>query len=83
MDWISKFAGLLDKPKDTLPIDVWDLKSYTVHPHIKEHIFKLLYEFIPRDNIAEVFIIGSITGYKYKETKIIKILYHLYNSKEN
>ena len=73
MDWISKIAGLLDKPKETLPTDVWDLKSQTVHPHIKDHIFRLLYKFIPRENIAEVFIIGSVTGYKYKETSDIDV----------
>ena len=80
MDWISKIAGLLDQPKEELPSDVWNLKTRTIHPHIKEHIFKLLYKFIPREDIAEVFIIGSITGYKYKETSDIDINVNVFSN---
>ena len=73
MTYLLKYAGLLDTPKDTLPQDIWDTTTMKVLPHIRESIFKNLYSFMPLDNIAEVFIIGSVTGYKYKETSDIDV----------
>ena len=68
-----KGAGLLDTPQSTLPKDVWDVDTLKIHPHIREHIFSVLDKFVPREILKDIFIIGSITGYKYSDTSDIDI----------
>ena len=68
-----KAAGLLDTPKETLPNDVWDLNTLQLDPVIRDQIFSLISNFIPTHLVKEIFIIGSITGYKYRETSDIDI----------
>jgi hypothetical protein len=68
-----KAAGLLDNPRDTLPSDIWDLQKMTMWPQVRSHILRKLASFMPLDIIKEIYIIGSITGYKYKDTSDIDI----------
>ena len=44
-----------------------------MRPKIRDHILRKLSSFMPYDIIKEIFVIGSITGYKYKETSDIDI----------
>tara|TARA_Y100000004_G_scaffold190521_1_gene247773 strand:- start:241 stop:1050 length:810 start_codon:yes stop_codon:yes gene_type:complete len=70
--FLKKIAGILDKPRDTMAVDVWTSDKKIV-PQVKEQLLKKLYSFVPKNVVKEVFIIGSITGYKYKETSDIDI----------
>ena len=65
-------AGVLDPPRDALAIDVWD-EDLSLYPHARAQILDILYRNIPVDNVKEVFIIGSITGFKYSETSDIDV----------
>ena len=67
-----KQAGILDSPRDILAPGVWtpDLQLY---PHAREQILGILYKNIPVEDVKEVFIIGSITGFKYNETSDIDV----------
>lgn len=76
---LHKRAGLLDAPEDTLPLDVWTSgdNGYTLRPTIKSYILSKLYEVVPQELIDKVFIIGSITGYKYKDSSDIDVNVYL------
>ena len=82
MDFLFKKAGLLDNPKSTLPSDVWDLQTLKLLPEIKSHILETLSKYIPKPLVAEIFIIGSITGYKYKDTSDIDVNVKVFHSEE-
>lgn len=75
----QKVAGLLDAPQDTLPWDVWsDINgTYKLRPPISNYILSKLYDVVPKVLVAKVYILGSITGYKYKETSDIDVNVYL------
>lgn len=68
----EKTAGLLDTPHDELAPDVWE-KDRTLKPHIKRQIQEQLYSVLPEDHVKQIFIIGSITGYKYEDDTDIDV----------
>tara|TARA_Y100000592_G_C5440680_1_gene303215 strand:+ start:538 stop:939 length:402 start_codon:yes stop_codon:yes gene_type:complete len=70
---MNKLAGLLDNPRKTLPEDIWDLEKMDMRPKIRDHILRKLSSFMPYEIIKEIFVIGSITGYKYKDTSDIDV----------
>jgi len=76
---VSKFfknAGLLDTPQKQLAVDVWDSKKKLI-PQLKDHIISELYKILPKDQVKALYLIGSITGYKYTDTSDIDINVHI------
>ena len=70
---LEKAAGILDTPRKTLATDVFQLDGKLI-PQIREQILSRARQAIPSHlAIKEVFIIGSITGYKYRETSDIDV----------
>ena len=59
-----KVAGILDPVHKTLAPDVWD-DNRKLLPPIRKAILRRLKTKFPMEQIKEVFIIGSITGYQY------------------
>lgn len=72
----SKIAGLLDTPQKQLAVDVWTSKKKMI-PQLKEHILAELYKILPKEQIKALYVIGSITGYKYTDTSDIDINVHI------
>ena len=70
--FLKKIAGILDKPQNQMAVDVWTSEAKMI-PQLKEQILQKLYSFVPPEIVKEVFIIGSITGWKYTETSDIDI----------
>lgn len=77
-----KQAGLLDSIKDTLAEGIWyeSPGGYTLRPQIKSHMIADLRKFLPLELVDKIFILGSITGYKYKDTSDVDVNVYL---KEN
>ena len=75
----EKIAGLLDAPKDTLAWDIWsDVNgTYKLRPPVRNYILSKLYNVVPKSLVAKVYIIGSITGYKYRDTSDIDVNVYL------
>jgi len=67
--------SVLDEPKDTLSPLVWDLGSArpTMNPEVKAEIFRGLEHIVGSDHIQKVFIVGSITGYRYGKNADIDV----------
>lgn len=63
---LIKLAGTLDIPKDNLAPDVFDLPSKKLHPHIKKQILEKAIGLFEGARVEAIFIIGSITGYKWE-----------------
>jgi len=60
-----KIAGILNTPKDNLAPNVFDLTTKKLHPHVKAQILRKVLEIFDGDRVKGLFIIGSITGYKW------------------
>jgi len=69
---ITKLAGVLDPVQKNLAVDVWDEKQ-KLRPELKDQIMRHIANIIPRQDIMGVYILGSITGYKYTETSDIDV----------
>jgi len=59
--------GILSAPKDTMDYSIWDPLTLKLHPTIKTQILATIPEFVPKEAIKEIFILGSVTGYKWDE----------------
>lgn len=68
----EKTAGLLDAPKDELAPDVWQ-KDRTLRPEIKDQLYDLIESVIEPKKVKHMFVIGSITGYKYSKDSDIDV----------
>lgn len=64
MSNILKLAGILSSPKSTLTPELFN-GANKMHDHVRLEILKRITDKIPADKIKGVYIIGSITGYKY------------------
>ncbi|MCK5613648.1 hypothetical protein KAR91_67910 [Candidatus Pacearchaeota archaeon] len=70
---LEKAAGILDTPRKTLATDVWQPDGNII-PQIREQILSRARKAIPSHlKIKQIFILGSITGFKYKETSDIDV----------
>jgi len=71
-NFLKKYAGLLDKPQKQLAPGIWyktEQTSYPkMRPEVRALILKTLYDFIPKKDVRQAVVIGSITGFKYTET---------------
>ena len=54
--FLKKIAGILDKPRDTMAVDVWTSDKKIV-PQVKEQLLKKLYSFVPKNVVKEVFTV--------------------------
>lgn len=71
--FLEKAAGILDTPRKSLAIDVWQSDGKLI-PQIREQILSKSRQAIPAHlAIKEIFVIGSITGFKYTETSDIDV----------
>lgn len=68
----EKQAGLLDSPKDELAPDVWQ-KDQTLRPEIKKQLYDRIHQIIDPEKVKHMFVIGSITGYKYSDKSDIDV----------
>ncbi len=64
--------SMLDPVQNTLAKDVWT-EDRQLRPEIKKEILTTLYSFLPKKNIKEVDLIGTITGYQNKPTSDIDV----------
>jgi predicted nucleotidyltransferase len=70
---LEKVAGILDAPRKSLAMDVFQLDGKLI-PQLREQILTRSRQAIPAHlTIKEIFIIGSITGFKYRETSDIDV----------
>ena len=65
--------GLLSTPKDTLDYNVWEKETLKLRPIIKEQILKDSSKIVPAEAIKEIFIIGSVTGWKWDDESDIDV----------
>ena len=74
-----KQAGLLDNIKDNLAEGIWfeSPGGYTLRPAVKNYIISTLRKILPLELVDKIFIIGSITGYKYKDTSDVDVNVYL------
>ncbi len=72
MSILKKIAGVLDPVQPRLAKDVWG-DNFQLLPHVRQQILDKLFTTLPKHIIKEVFIIGSITGFKYSETSDIDV----------
>jgi|APSaa5957512622_1039677.scaffolds.fasta_scaffold00296_36 hypothetical protein len=57
--------SLLDKVQTTLDPSIW-LKNYKLKPKVRKQLIRELKRVIPKSTkIMDIFLLGSITGYKY------------------
>ena len=74
---MDKLSGILDTPRAVLAPDVWTT-SQRLQPALREQILQKITALLPKTTtIMGVYIIGSITGYKYHETTDIDINVHV------
>jgi len=72
--------GLLDKPKDTLNPDIWDLPSMKLNSDLKKELLSRVTNIISFDSITNMYIIGSTTGYKWSDTSDIDVNIEISNA---
>ena len=65
--------GLLSTPKDTMDYSIWDQLTLKLRPEIEEQILARIPKIVPADSVKEVFILGSITGYKWDDDSDIDV----------
>ena len=75
-----KNAGVLDAPRAHLASDVWGQDSKLL-PNIRTQIIESLVHLVPRENILGILIVGSITGYKYRNTSDIDVNVYVISKK--
>lgn len=73
---MKKQSGILTQPKATLAPDIWR-PNRTLRPEIRHILLERLYELINPSMVKGVYIIGSITGYKYEATTDIDVNVHI------
>lgn len=73
---MKKQAGILDQPKDTLDFSVWT-PGRKLRPDIRRIMIDRIYGLLDPGMVKAMYIIGSITGYKYKPTSDIDINVHV------
>lgn len=64
--------GLLTPVQKILAPDVWD-PSQRLWPHIRTHILQKLFSIVPIENVKELYLIGSTTGYQWSDTSDMDI----------
>lgn len=69
---MNKFSGLLDPIQKTLPPDIFT-PDKKLHPYVRIELLNKLSNLVPFKNVKEVYLIGSTTGYQWKETSDIDI----------
>lgn len=69
---IQKLAGILSAPKDHLAPDVFNSANKLL-PNVKQEILSLL-KLQKVENIKAIFILGSITGYKWAQDSDIDVM---------
>lgn len=65
--------GLFSTPKKTMDYSIWDQLTLKLRPEIEEQILARIPKIVPAEAIKEVFILGSITGYKWDDDSDIDV----------
>jgi hypothetical protein len=75
----DKLAGILDSVKDTLANGIWfeNSEGYRLRPPVKSYLVFTARKIVPLELVDKIFIIGSITGHKYKETSDVDVNVYL------
>lgn len=61
---LLKIAGILSPPQPTLSPQVFNPLG-KLHTHVRVELIKRLSSKVPLDQVKGMYIMGSITGYKY------------------
>ncbi len=69
---MEKKAGILDQPRDTLDFSIWT-PDRKLRPDIRRIMIDRIYDLMGPDRVKAMYLIGSMTGYKYKPTSDIDI----------
>lgn len=77
-----KLAGILDPIRDQLAPDIWT-SNQKLRPRIRRTILERIRSKYPPEQLKEVFIIGSITGYQYGKDSDVDINVSIVPEKEN
>lgn len=63
--------SILDPVRKTMPV-IWD-ENRQLRPEVKAQILDIIYKYIPPENIRQMFIIGTITGFQYTDDSDVDI----------
>jgi len=64
--------SILDPVQKMLAPDIWN-EVNQMHSTVKQQILDTVYSFLDVDNVIQIFIIGTITGFQYKMTSDVDI----------
>jgi len=67
--------SILDVYRQTLPLDVWDKDRpfYRLKPTVRDEILRRLFDFIPRELVKKVALVGSTASHLYNPTTDVDI----------
>ncbi len=72
-----KFSSVISVPQKTLAPDVFDKDGF-LHPEIQTAIEERIIKVVPAEHIKALYILGSITGYKWEDSSDIDVSVYVF-----
>jgi len=61
-----KSAGLFDRIANKMAPDIWLPDGSHLLPNVRDYILRTLYSFVPKKDVVQIVLIGSITGLQWQ-----------------